>query len=57
MAAMQMMLRCVALRLLSLYPLVCRHGYTALIGAACGGHESTVRLLLEYRANVNFVGM
>ena len=56
MAAMLMMLRCVVLRLLSPHPLVCRGGYTALMGAASGGHESTVRLLLEYHADVNAVG-
>jgi len=53
MAAMLMMLRCVVLRLLSPHPLVCSFGYTALMYAAIGGHESTVRLLLEYLADVN----
>ena len=60
MAAMLMMLRCVVLRLLSPqiclifpHPLVCSNGYTALMCAASGGHESTVRLLLEYLADVN----
>jgi ankyrin repeat protein len=57
MAAMLMTLRCVVRRLLSPHPLVCRHGYTSLMGAAKGGHESIVRLLLEYRANVNVLGM
>jgi hypothetical protein len=52
MAAMLMMLRCVVLRLLSPHPLVCSYGYTALIEAARGGHESTVRLLVESRADV-----
>ena len=53
MAAMLMMLRCVVLRLLSPHPLVCRwSGSTALIKAAGGGHESIVRLLLEYQADV-----
>ena len=57
MAAMLMMLRCVVLRLISPHPLVCRwSGDTALINAASGGHESTVRLLLEYLADVNAVG-
>jgi hypothetical protein len=55
MAAMLMMLRCVVLRLLSPHPLVRRYGYTALMKAAQGGHESTVRLLLEYLADVNAV--
>ena len=54
-AVMLMMLRCVVLRLLSPHPLVCRYGDTALIKAAYGGHESTVRLLLEYLADVNAV--
>jgi len=54
-AAMLMMLRCVVLRLLSPHPLVCRNGWTALIRAAREGHESTVRLLLEYLADVNAV--
>ena len=49
-------LRCVVRRLLSPHPLVCRDGYTALMEAAFGGHESTVRLLLEYLADVNAVG-
>ena len=53
MAAMLMMLRCVVLRLLSPHPLVCSDGRTALKRAAYGGHESTVRLLLEYLADVN----
>ena len=53
MAAILMMLRCVALRLLSPHPLVRRHGHTALIIATGEGHESIVRLLLEYRADVN----
>ena len=53
MAAMLMMLRCVVLRLLSPHPLVCSWGRTALMLAASGGHESTVRLLLEYLADVN----
>ena len=53
MAAMPMMLRCVVLRLLSPHPLVCSDHSTALIHAALGGHESIVRLLLEYRADVN----
>jgi hypothetical protein len=52
MAAMLMKLRCVVRRLLSPHPLVCRN-ISALIGAAREGHESTVRLLLEYRADVN----
>jgi len=56
MAAMLMMLRCVVLRLLSPHPLVCRNGYTALMWAAYRGHESIVRLLLEYRARVNAMG-
>ncbi len=56
MAAVLMMLRCVVLRLLSPHPLVCRWGGTALIHAASEGHESTVRLLLEYLADVNAVG-
>ena len=56
MAAMLMMLRCVVLRLLSPHPLVCRDGYTALMQAAREGRESTVRLLLEYLADVNAVG-
>jgi len=56
-AAMLMMLRCVVLRLLSPHPLVCSWGGgTALIEAAHRGHESTVRLLLEYQADVNAVG-
>ena len=55
MAAMLMMLRCVVLRLLSPHPLVCRDGYTALMQAAREGRESTVRLLLEYLADVNAV--
>ena len=53
MAAMLMMLRCVVLLLLSPHPLVCSFGYTALMYAAIGGHESTVRLLLEHLADVN----
>jgi len=53
MAAMLKMLRCLVLRLLSPHPLVCRDGRTALMRAAGEGHESTVRLLLEYRADVN----
>ena len=57
MAAMLLMLRCVVLRLLSPHPLVCRGGNTALIGAARGGHESIVRLLLEYLADVNAADM
>jgi len=56
MTAMLMMLRCVVLRLLSPHPLGCRFGGTALMRAAHGGHESTVRLLLEYLADVNAVG-
>jgi hypothetical protein len=51
-----MMLRCVVLRLLSPHPLVCSYGWNPLIHAAEGGHESTVRLLLEYLADVNAVG-
>ncbi len=51
MAAMLMMLRCVVLRLLSPHPLVCSVG-TALMEAAEGGHESTVRLLVESRADL-----
>jgi len=53
MAAILMMLRCCVLRLLSPHPLVCRNDSTALMGAAGGGHESIVRLLLEYQADVN----
>jgi len=53
MAAMLMMLCCVVLRLLSPHPLVCRYGFTALMKAAGEGRESTVRLLLEYLADVN----
>ena len=56
MAAMLMMLRCVVRRLLSPHPLVCRlggPGSSALMEAAHRGHESIVRLLLEYRADVN----
>jgi ankyrin repeat protein len=53
MAAMLAMLRCIVQLLFSPHPLVCRDGYTALMSAAGGGHESIVRLLLEYRANVN----
>jgi len=52
MAAMLMMLRCVVLLLLSPHPLVCRDGYTALMRAAEEGHESTVRLLVESRADL-----
>jgi len=52
MAAMLMMLRCVVLRLLSPYSLVCRGDDTALMHAASGGHESTVRLLVESRADL-----
>ncbi len=55
MAAMLTMLRCVVLRLLSPHPLVCR-GSNALMRAARGGHESIVRLLLEYLADVNAIG-
>ena len=61
MAAMLLMLRCVVLRLLSPHPLVCRFGCTlhpnvhVFIRAAQRGHESTVRLLLEYLADVNAV--
>jgi ankyrin repeat protein len=50
------MLRCAVRRLLSHRPLVCRPGGpgdTALMCAALNGHESIVRLLLEYRADVN----
>ena len=57
MAAVLMMLRCVVLRLLSPHPLVCSVGRTVLMGAAYGGDESTVRLLLEYRADVNATDM
>jgi ankyrin repeat protein len=54
MAAVLMMLRCVVRRLLSPHLLVCSYrGPTALMWAASEGHESIVRLLLEYRANVN----
>jgi hypothetical protein len=53
MAALLMKLRCVVQLLFSPHPLVCRDGYTAIMGAACGGHASIVRLLLEYRADVN----
>ncbi len=53
MDAMLMKLRCVARRLLSPHLLVCRGRYTALMRAAGKGHESIVRLLLEYRADVN----
>jgi ankyrin repeat protein len=53
MAAMLMKLRCVVRRLLSPHPLVRRIGYTALHIAVGGGHESIVRLLLKYRADVN----
>ena len=52
MAAMLLMLRCVVLRLLSPHPLVCRDGHTAVTQAAYGGHESTVRLLVESRADL-----
>jgi hypothetical protein len=52
-AAVLMMLRSVVRRLLSPHPLVCRCGETALIEAARKGHESILRLLLEYRADVN----
>ena len=53
MAAMLTMMVCVVLRLLSLHPLVCSVGDTALIHAARGGHESIVRLLFEYLADLN----
>ena len=53
MAAMLMMLRCVVRRLLSPHPYVCSDDWTALMKAASEGHESIVRLLLEYRADVN----
>jgi ankyrin repeat protein len=53
MAAMLAMLRCIVQLLFSPHPLVCRDGYTAIMGAACGGHASIVRLLLEYQADVN----
>ncbi len=52
-AAMLMMMVCAVLRLLSPHSLVCRQGYTALMRAARKGHESIVRLLLEYLADVN----
>ena len=55
MAAMLMMLRCVVLWLLSPHLLVCSGSWTALMSAASGGHESTVRLLLEHLADVNAV--
>ena len=52
MAAMLTMMVCVVLQFLSLHPLVCSVGDTALIHAARGGHESTVRLLVESRADL-----
>ena len=52
-AAVLTKLRCALWRLLLPHLLVCRFGETALIGAASKGHESIVRLLLEYRADVN----
>ena len=55
MAAMPTTLRCAVRLLLWPHPLLCRHS-NALMGAAEGGHESTVRLLLEYLADVNAVG-
>ena len=56
-AMLMMMLCCVVLRLLSPHPLVCRYDTPALMMAALGGHESTVRLLLEYLADVNAANM
>ena len=54
MAAMLMKLHRVVRLLLSPHPLVCSYrGICALLIAAGGGHESIVRLLLEYRADVN----
>ena len=53
MAAMLMMLRCVVRRLLSPHPYVFSDDWTALMKAASEGHESIVRLLLEYLADVN----
>jgi hypothetical protein len=53
MAAILMMLRFVDRRLLSTHPFVYSLGTTALLAAAHGGHESTVRLLLEHLADVN----
>jgi hypothetical protein len=52
-ATVLMKLRCAVRRLLSPHPLVCSYGQFALLRAAGEGHESTVRLLLEYRADVN----
>jgi ankyrin repeat protein len=54
-AAMLMMQRCVVQWLLSPHSDVCSNAWTALIRAAREGHESTVRLLLEYLADVNAV--
>ena len=57
MAAMMMMSRCVFRRLLSPHPLVCRRfGDTALIHAVRYGHASTVRLLVESRADLTCEG-
>jgi len=57
MTAVLMMLRCIVRQLLSPHPLACRQGHTALMRATERGHESIVRLLLEYLADVNVVGM
>ena len=37
------------------HTIMCRNGHTALLGAANGGHDSIVRLLLEHQADVNAV--
>ena len=53
MVAVQIMLRCVDGRLFLPHAVVHRDGNTALLWAARRGQESTVRLLLEFRADVN----
>ena len=52
-AAMMMMRRCVYQQLFSSHPRLHRDGCTPLMEAAREGHDATVRLLLECKADVN----
>jgi hypothetical protein len=56
MTATLMMLRCVVRRLFSPHPAVCRDYWTPLMYVTdlhdAGEREGTVRLLLEYKADV-----